>query len=55
MDSLHAVFSGSFFKGNGVAPMLKPEISSFHSSALLAWTLLLTILSPPYIMDLVKT
>lgn len=55
MDSLHSVFSGSFLKGNGVVPTVKPEISSLHSSALLAWSLLLTVLSPPYIMDLVKT
>ncbi|XP_035221030.1 interferon-related developmental regulator 2-like isoform X2 [Stegodyphus dumicola] len=55
MESLHSVFSASFFKGNGVAPTHKPEISSLHSSALLAWNLLLTVLSPPYIMDLVNT
>ncbi|XP_054707038.1 interferon-related developmental regulator 2-like [Uloborus diversus] len=55
MDSLHSVFSASFFKGNGVAPSHRPEICSLHSSALLSWSLLLTVLSPPYIMDLVKT
>nr|XP_042906060.1 interferon-related developmental regulator 1 isoform X2 [Parasteatoda tepidariorum] len=54
MDSLYSVFSGSLLKGNGVLPVLKPEISSLHSSALLGWNLLLTLLSPPYIMALVN-
>lgn len=52
MDSLYSVFSGSLLKGNGVAPSLRPEISSLHSSALQGWSLLLTVLSPPYIMAL---
>ncbi|GFR09761.1 interferon-related developmental regulator 2 [Trichonephila clavata] len=52
MDSLYSVFSGSLQKGNGVLPTHKPEISSLHSSALLGWNLLLTMLPPPFIMAL---
>lgn len=52
MESLYSVFSASFLKGNGVPPTHSPDISSLHSTALLAWSLLLTSLSAPYVMDL---
>ena len=43
MDCYHSIFSGSYFKGNGVLPNLTPQTTSLHASALSAWTLLLTI------------
>ncbi|KAG8197893.1 hypothetical protein JTE90_020272 [Oedothorax gibbosus] len=55
MDSLYSVFSGSLLKGNGVVPTIKPEISSLHATALQGWSLLLTVLSPPYITALTGT
>ncbi|XP_055933241.1 interferon-related developmental regulator 1-like [Argiope bruennichi] len=55
MESLYTVFSASLLKGNGVLPSHRPEISALHSSALLGWNLLLTLLSPPFIMTLATT
>jgi len=43
MEVLHSVFSASFLKGNGGLPSHTPQVTALHSSALLAWTLLLTI------------
>ncbi|RWS15151.1 interferon-related developmental regulator 1-like isoform X1 [Dinothrombium tinctorium] len=54
MDALHSVFSASFYKGNGVPPVHNPEITALHSSALLAWTLLLTIQSASLVLRLAE-
>ncbi|RWS27491.1 interferon-related developmental regulator 1-like isoform X1, partial [Leptotrombidium deliense] len=54
MDALHTVFSASFYKGNGVPPVHNPEITALHSSALLAWTLLLTIQSASLVLRLAE-
>lgn len=46
MDLFQSIFAASFFKGNGAIPTHTNEVSSLHSSALYAWTLLLTIYTP---------
>lgn len=46
MQSLEAIFSGSYLKGNGVTPILTAEEQSLHAAALSAWSLLLTLISP---------
>lgn len=43
MECLYTIFSASYLKGNGVLPNLTPHVTALHSSALSAWTLLLTI------------
>lgn len=43
IDILFTCFSGSFIKGNGNVPELSPATSALHTSALIAWTLLLTV------------
>lgn len=54
MDALCIIFSGSFLKGNGAIPNVNPETSILHSSALLSWSLLLTIMSTPFVLDLTE-
>lgn len=46
MQSLEAIFSGSYLKGNGVTPVLTADEQSLHAAALSAWSLLLTLISP---------
>jgi hypothetical protein len=43
MNSLEKVFSGSYLKGDGSARMLTPDVYKLHTSALTAWSLLLSI------------
>ncbi|XP_076363065.1 interferon-related developmental regulator 1-like [Tachypleus tridentatus] len=52
MQLLHTVFSGSFLKGNGAVPSHSPEVATLHSHALLAWCLLVTILSTSQVLEL---
>lgn len=43
-DALLALFSGSFMKGNGALPTnLAPAAMAAHASALMSWSLLLTV------------
>ena len=43
MEQLRTVFSGSCAKGDGSMPNVSAEVSSLHQTALLSWSLLLTI------------
>lgn len=52
MDSMVSIFSASFFKGNGVIPLLSPSTTTLHSSALNTWTLLLTTCSIDTVLQL---
>lgn len=54
MDFLFGIFKGSFLKGDGSVPNLPPQASALHSSALLAWTLLLTIQSSTTVLRLAE-
>lgn len=49
LDSLHIIFSASYLKGNGVVPNHTPELTQLHSSALVSWSLLLTLCSTSFI------
>ncbi|XP_015795603.1 interferon-related developmental regulator 1 [Tetranychus urticae] len=49
LESLHTLFSASYFKGNGVAPNLGPETTALHAAALYAWSLLCTIQPASYV------
>ncbi|XP_067127167.1 interferon-related developmental regulator 1 [Centruroides vittatus] len=55
MDALQSVFSSSFLKGNGVPPSHPPDVTALHSTALTAWSLLLTVLSMNQILALTKS
>uniref|UniRef100_T1J854 Interferon-related developmental regulator N-terminal domain-containing protein n=1 Tax=Strigamia maritima TaxID=126957 RepID=T1J854_STRMM len=45
MSTFEALFSASYFKGNGTVPNHALEVTALHSSALAAWSLLLTVVS----------
>ncbi|KAK9886119.1 hypothetical protein WA026_014905 [Henosepilachna vigintioctopunctata] len=55
MHNFETFFSGSFFKGDGSAPTLSPEIGSFHAAALSAWGLLLTTINSSTIVMMMQT
>ena len=50
MESLENIFQLSFKKGDGSVPSHSPEICRFHSYALTAWGLLLSI-TPQWHID----
>lgn len=49
------IFSGSFLKGNGSVQILSNDVHQLHSSALGAWTLLLTALSTKNLIKYLTT
>ncbi|UYV80661.1 IFRD1 [Cordylochernes scorpioides] len=55
MEALHSVYSGSYLKGNGAPPTVSPDMAALHSSALLAWSLLVTTLTPSQLSTLNST
>lgn len=46
MQQLQQIFSGSYLKGDSSAPNVSAEIAALHASALSAWALLFTLMSP---------
>lgn len=55
MILLSNIFSGSCLKGNGAEPSVSADQVMLHSSALAAWTVLLTIISPSTLIDYLTT
>lgn len=46
MQQMENIYAGSYLKGDGSMPTISPEMAVLHSSALSAWTLLLTLMAP---------
>lgn len=55
MKSVESVFKASYLKGDGTAPSHSPEVTSLHTSALSAWSLLLTIAPASAVEQFVDT
>jgi hypothetical protein len=54
MDLMFTIFSGSFYKGNGVPPSINPLTAALHANALLTWALLVTVQPTSYILGLTE-
>ncbi|XP_057655175.1 interferon-related developmental regulator 2 isoform X2 [Diorhabda carinulata] len=46
MQQFESIFSASYLKGDGTVPTISPDIGVLHASAIQAWNLLFTLLSP---------
>ncbi|KAI4460445.1 interferon-related developmental regulator [Holotrichia oblita] len=46
MQQFEYIFSGSYLKGTGSVPNISADLAILHSTALSAWTLLFTLMSP---------
>ncbi|KAK2165337.1 hypothetical protein LSH36_52g10022 [Paralvinella palmiformis] len=51
MKSLENVFKASYLKGDGSTPSHTADVAALHTSAISAWTLLLSIAPPPVIQN----
>lgn len=52
---LSTIFSGSYLKGNGVAPTISADTAALHAAAISSWTLLLTVMAPGDIYNLMSS
>ncbi|KAJ8965275.1 hypothetical protein NQ314_004238 [Rhamnusium bicolor] len=55
MQQLEAIFSASYLKGDGAVPNIAPETATFHASALSAWSLLFTLITPGNIGTMINS
>ena len=54
MQSLERIFRASYLKGDGSRPSHGPEVSSMHASALMSWSLLLSVAPAHVVSDYLK-
>ena len=54
MKVLENVFRASYYKGDGSKPSHSPEVASLHTSAMTAWSLLLTIAPQSFVMNSIE-
>lgn len=55
MQQLESVFAGSYLKGDGNVANITAEMATLHSSAVHAWCLLFTLISPGSIGTMIST
>ena len=54
MEFMESIFRASYLKGDGNHPNVKPEMFLLHITALECWTLLLTIVPCPMVLEIVS-